>query len=191
MRSFPDSHALLTVPNLITLTRILLTPLFIICLLQGRYAESFWVFVLAGLTDMADGLVARRWGQKSPLGTYLDPLADKLLLSSSFITLSLYYLIPPWLTVVVLSRDLVLILGVVVFRLANFPLLIRPTLAGKLSAALQMATVLFVLLGKFLVLPQAFLGVWFWITAGLTSFSGIHYILRALRDATQSQNRQG
>jgi phosphatidylglycerophosphate synthase len=63
--------------------------------------------------------------------------------------------------------------------------------AGKLSAALQMATVLLVLLGKFWVLPQAFLSVWFWMTAGLTTISGIHYILRALRDATRSQNRPG
>lgn len=187
----PDSQARLTIPNLITLLRILLTPLFIICLIQKRYPQALGVFLLAGITDMADGLVARLWQQRSPLGTYLDPLADKLLLSSSFVTLSIYYLIPPWLTVVVISRDLVLILGVVVFKLANFPLLIRPTLAGKLSAALQMGTVLLVLVGKSWVLPPAFLGVWCWSTAGLTTLSGIHYVLRALRDVAQSQNRGG
>jgi cardiolipin synthase (CMP-forming) len=116
-----DTKGRLTIPNLITLARILLTPLFIIFLIQGRYKQALWVFLLAGLSDMADGLIARAWQQKSPLGALLDPLADKLLMGSSFITLSIYRLIPPWLTVIVLSRDVVLVLGVVLFKLVNFP----------------------------------------------------------------------
>lgn len=175
-----------TIPNFITLGRILLTPLFIICLIQGRKREALVVFVLAGLTDMADGLVARVWRQKSPLGTYLDPLADKLLLSSSFIALCIYRLLPPWLMVVVLSRDLVLVMGVVVFTLANYPLQIRPTWAGKLSAALQMATVLLVLIKAIWTLPKGFLQVWFWLTAAFTTGSGIHYVLRALGEVSRS-----
>lgn len=189
MASNPDASRWLTVPNFITLSRILLTPLFVICLLQGRSREALLVFILASLTDLVDGLVARLWGQKSPLGTYLDPLADKLLLSSGFIVLSIYRLIPPWLTVVVLSRDLVLVLGVLVFTLANFPLLIRPTWAGKLSAGLQMATVLLVLSGGGEVWPPAFMQFWFWLTAGFTTGSGIHYVLRALGEAARYPNQ--
>ena len=81
-----NSKAHLTIPNLITLARILLTPLFIIFLIQERYHWALWIFVLAGVSDLVDGLIARRWRQKSPLGAFLDPLADKLLMGSSFIT---------------------------------------------------------------------------------------------------------
>jgi len=84
------SRASLTLPNLITLVRILLTPLFIIFLIQGSYRKALVIFLLAGLSDLADGLIARHWQQKTPLGTILDPLADKLLLSSSFVTLSIF-----------------------------------------------------------------------------------------------------
>ena len=191
MSSSPSSNAHLTIPNFITLTRILLTPLFIICLIQKRYHLAFWVFVLAGISDVADGLVARLWEQKSPLGLYLDPLADKFLILSSFITLSIYNLIPPWLTVVVVSRDLVLALGVLVFKLANFPLLLKPSLTGKMSTTLQVAAVILVLLAKIWSLSPTLLLAIFWLTGGITAFSGIHYILRALRDMTQSQVREG
>ncbi|MFZ2088296.1 MAG: CDP-diacylglycerol--glycerol-3-phosphate 3-phosphatidyltransferase [Desulfobaccales bacterium] len=191
MLSSLDSQARLTVPNIITLTRILLTPLFIILLIQKRYQQALWVFVLAGLSDMADGLIARRWHQRSPLGTFLDPLADKLLMCSSFVTLSIYDLIPPWLTVIVLSRDLVLVLGVTLFKLVNFPVVVHPSLAGKLSTATQIATVLLVLLSMSWNIPPALLKTLFWLTGGLTAMSGVHYILQALRNGVQSQNRQG
>ena len=131
MASRSDTRASLTIPNLITLARILLTPLFIIFLIQGRYHKALLIFLLAGVSDLADGLVARVWQQKSPLGAYLDPLADKLLLSSSFVTLSISHVVPAWLTVVVLSRDLTIALGVAIFRLADLPLVISPTRLGK------------------------------------------------------------
>jgi cardiolipin synthase (CMP-forming) len=139
MASSLDSRARLTIPNLITLARILLTPLFIILLIQKRYQPAMWIFILAGLSDLADGLIARRWQQKSPLGTFLDPLADKLLMGSSFVTLSISHLIPSWLTVIVLSRDLVLILGVMLLKLTNFPVVVHPSLAGKLSTTTQVS----------------------------------------------------
>ena len=87
MASSPVSQARLTIPNLITLFRIILTPLFIIFLIQGNYRKALVVFVLAGVSDMADGLIARTWQQKSRLGSYLDPLADKLLMAASFVNL--------------------------------------------------------------------------------------------------------
>ena len=133
------SQARLTIPNLITLTRILLTPLFIIFLIEGRYRQALLVFILAGLSDLADGLIARWWQQKSRLGSYLDPLADKLLMSTSFVTLSISRLIPSWLTVMVISRDVILGLGALILRLTDYPLVIKPSLAGKWTTTAAVA----------------------------------------------------
>jgi cardiolipin synthase len=170
-----------TIPNLITLTRILLTPLFIIFLIQGRYSQALIIFVLAGVSDLADGIIARNWQQKSRLGAYLDPLADKLLMSASFVTLSISLLIPSWLTVVVISRDVILGLGSLILKLADYPLVIKPSLAGKWTTTLQLITVGLVLLGKLLPLPYGILVVFFYLTGALTVISGSQYILRGLR----------
>ena len=191
MASSLDSRAHLTIPNVITLARILLTPLFIIFLIQKRYPQALAVFVLAGLSDMADGLIARRWQQKSPLGAFLDPLADKLLMGSSFVTLSIYHFIPSWLTVIVISRDVVLVLGVVLLKLANLPVVVRPSLAGKLSTTTQIATVLLVLMARTWSISPVWPRALFYLTGALTAISGIHYILQALRGITQSQNPSG
>jgi cardiolipin synthase len=192
MASRSTSRASLTIPNLITLARILLTPLFIIFLIQGRYHKALIVFLLAGVSDVADGLIARLWQQKSPLGTYLDPLADKLLMSAAFVTLSISHQVPPWLTVVVISRDVALGLGVAVLRLAEYPLIIQPSLAGKWTTTLQMATVLLVLVGRLWPLPPELLWGFFWLTGGLTAISGIHYIYGGLRMVSLSQgNNRG
>jgi cardiolipin synthase len=184
-----DLRASLTIPNLITLARILLTPLFIIFLIQGRYRQAFIVFLLAGLSDLADGLIARVWQQKSPLGAYLDPLADKLLMSASFVTLSISRTIPPWLTVVVLSRDMIIALGVTIFRLADLPLQISPSRLGKWTTTLQILTILLVLTGKIWPLPRILFPSLFWATGILTVISGVHYVFRGLLGVSQPQGR--
>ncbi|MFW6127489.1 MAG: CDP-diacylglycerol--glycerol-3-phosphate 3-phosphatidyltransferase [Thermodesulfobacteriota bacterium] len=191
MASTVDSKAHLTIPNLITLARILLTPLFIIFLIQKRYHPALWIFILAGLSDLVDGLIARRWRQKTPLGTFLDPLADKLLMGSSFITLSISQIIPPWLTVIVLSRDLVLVFGVMLFKVAHLPVVVQPSLAGKLCTTTQVTTVLLVLVAQTWPLPPTILEALFWLTGGITALSGIHYILQALWGVAHSHHRQG
>ena len=180
MASRSTSRASLTIPNIITLARILLTPLFIIFLIQGRYQKALIIFLLAGLTDLADGLIARHWQQRSLLGMYLDPLADKLLMSASFITLAIAKLIPSWLTVMVISRDLVLVVGVVVLRLADYTLYIRPSILGKLTTLVQLITVLLVLIGKISPVPAVVLTSCFWLTGILTVASGVHYLVRGL-----------
>ena len=183
----PDSPDNLTIPNLITLFRIILTPLFIIFLIQGNYGKALAVFILAGVSDLADGLIARTWQQKSRLGSYLDPLADKILMAASFVTLSIYHLIPSWLTVVVLSRDVALALGVLIFRLADISLLIRPTLAGKWTTTFQLITVGFVLLNKIWAFPPLVLPVFFWVTGILTSVSGLQYFYRGIKQMNMFQ----
>jgi cardiolipin synthase (CMP-forming) len=183
----PDSQANLTIPNLITLFRIILTPLFIIFLIQGNYRKALVVFILAGVSDLADGLIARTWQQKSQLGSYLDPLADKILMAASFVTLSIYHQIPPWLTVVVLSRDVALALGVLIFRLADIPLVIRPTLAGKWTTTFQLVTVGFVLLSKILTIPPLVLLGLFWATGAFTTISGLQYFYSGIRQMNKVQ----
>ncbi|MGO9621746.1 MAG: CDP-diacylglycerol--glycerol-3-phosphate 3-phosphatidyltransferase [Desulfobaccales bacterium] len=193
MVSPPLSQARLTIPNLITLTRILLTPLFIIFLIQGHYRQGLIVFILAGLSDLADGLIARWWQQKSRLGSYLDPLADKLLMSTSFVALSISHLIPSWLTVMVISRDVILGLGALILRLTDYPLVIKPSLAGKWTTTVQLLTVGLVLLAKAKLwhLPPEILTAFFYITAALTAFSGIHYIYGGLKLVSQqAEDRQ-
>ena len=187
MASSPVSQARLTIPNLITLFRIILTPLFIIFLIQGNYRKALVVFVLAGVSDMADGLIARTWQQKSRLGSYLDPLADKLLMAASFVTLSIYHQIPSWLTVVVLSRDVILAVGVVIFRLADIPLVVRPSLAGKWTTTFQLVTVGFVLLNKIWAFPPLVLPVFFYVTGALTTISGLQYFYRGIKQTNMFQ----
>ena len=187
MASSPVSQARLTIPNLITLFRIILTPLFIIFLIQGNYRKALVVFVLAGVSDMADGLIARTWQQKSRLGSYLDPLADKLLMAASFVTLSIYHQIPSWLTVVVLSRDVILAVGVVIFRLADIPLVVRPSLAGKWTTTFQLITVGLVLLNKIWAFHPLVLPVFFYITGALTTISGLQYFYRGIKQTNMFQ----
>jgi cardiolipin synthase len=186
MASRPVSQAKLTIPNVITLIRILLTPIFIIFLIQGYYRRALVVFLLAGLSDLADGLIARVWQQKSRLGSYLDPLADKILMAASFVTLSIYRQIPAWLTVVVLSRDVVLGLGVLIFRLADIPLIVRPSLAGKWTTTLQVTTVGLVLLNKIWPISSLVLVAFFWFTGFLTAISGIQYLYYGIQMMNQA-----
>jgi cardiolipin synthase len=181
MASPPVSQASLTIPNLITLLRILLTPLFIIFLIQGAYHKALFVFLLAGVSDLADGLIARTWSQKSRLGSYLDPLADKVLMASSFVTLSIYREIPSWLTVVVISRDVALGLGVLIFRLADIPLEVRPSLVGKWTTTFQVSTVFLVLVNKIWPFSPLVLQTFFWCTGALTTISGIHYMYNGIK----------
>jgi cardiolipin synthase len=186
MASRPVSQAKLTIPNVITLIRILLTPIFIIFLIQGQYRRALLVFLLAGVSDLADGLIARVWQQRSRLGSYLDPLADKILMAASFVTLSIYQQIPPWLTVVVLSRDVVLGLGVLIFRLADIPLIVRPSLAGKWTTTLQVTTVGLVLLNKIWPISALVLLAFFWFTGILTAISGIQYLYGGIQMMNQA-----
>lgn len=181
MSSRPVSQASFTIPNLITLLRLLLTPLFVIFLIQGNYHKALFVFLLAGLSDLADGLIARTWQQKSQLGSYLDPLADKVLMAASFVTLSIYREIPSWLTVVVISRDLALGLGVLIFRLADIPLVVRPSVAGKWTTTFQVSTVFLVLVDKIWPFSHHVLLAFFYGTGALTTISGIHYLYNGIR----------
>lgn len=182
------TNTTLTIPNVLTMARILLTPLFIIFLIQGTYGRALTIFILAGITDVVDGLIARGWHQKSPLGAYLDPLADKLLISSSFVALSVFHKVPAWLAVVVISRDVVILGGVVALRLFDLKIPIHPSRSSKAATTLQILVVFLVLVREFWHFPSAGLTGCFWLTAFLTIVSGLQYIVRGLHFISTSSS---
>jgi cardiolipin synthase len=174
-----NSH--LTVPNVITAVRILATPLLVIFLLQNSYGRALLVFLVAGLSDMVDGYIARNFQQKSPLGAVLDPLADKLLMSASYITLGYFAKIPPWLAVFVISRDVVIVGGIIILKLYAVQVRIEPARISKWAMAAQILTVFLALWGQVSPSPGWFFLLSCWLTAILTIASGLVYLLRGLR----------
>jgi len=166
----------MTIPNLITSLRIILAPIFIIYLLNERFVPAIVVFVVAGLSDGADGLVARLFNQKSTLGSYLDPLADKILLVAAFVVLSFRGFIPSWLTVVVISRDVLILLGVSVLFLNGLTITIRPSLISKATTCLQLTTVFVVLSSNYFHFSSGFHRLVYWLTGLFTISSGLHYM---------------
>ena len=173
----------MNIPNLITLFRIILTPILIICLIQGFFLKALVVFIIAGFTDALDGFLARVLHQKSTLGSYLDPLADKALIASSFVTLSIMAVIPGWLTVIVISRDLVILIGICILSLISIHFEVKPLMVSKVTTTFQFLTVFAAMLS--LASPLRFdnelVHVIFWITAVLTVASGLTYITRGIR----------
>lgn len=171
----------MTIPNLLTISRVLLTPLLVIFLLEDRLSEALVVFIVAGITDGLDGLIARLYKQKTRLGAFLDPLADKLLLATTYVILAVQSLVPSWLTVIVLSRDVLIILGVFVLFMQDLPFEIRPSLASKLTTCAQIFTAI-VAMATALASPHPLLkNFLFHLTAALTIISWGQYMVRGIR----------
>jgi cardiolipin synthase len=164
------------IPNLITIIRILLTPFFVILLLKDLFGLALMIFTIAGLSDALDGFIARYFNQRTTLGAYLDPIADKILLSSAFIGLAVLNIIPEWLTVIVMSREVLIITGIAVFTITEKKYKVRPSIVSKFTTAAQISTV-FVSLLQVNMTGLTTLGeVLYWLTAGLTVISGFHYL---------------
>ena len=186
----------LTLPNVLTIFRMVLIPLFVTLILSGHQTWGLVVFILAGLTDLLDGLVARRYKQSSRLGAFLDPTADKLLLTACFIVLSIpdhpksipdfeiANHIPIYLTIVTISRDVFIVMIALLIHLTSGVASFPPSSLGKLTTATQIVTVAVVLLLNALDRPMPILVAGLgWITMALTVASGLHYIYRASRRA--------
>ncbi len=139
-------------PNVISLVRIALVPPFIMALLDGRYLTALLLFGVAGLSDALDGYLAKRHGWKSRLGSILDPLADKILLVSAYVTLAWLDLLPGWLVAVILGRDLMIIGGALVYHYTVRRFDLAPTWISKVNTVLQISLVLAVML-KLSILP--------------------------------------
>lgn len=183
-----------TIPNALTIARILLTPFFVVLFLDGNYIGALSMFFLAGLSDALDGLLARLLDQRSALGAILDPLADKILLVTSFICLAHAGWIPLWLAVLVVSRDVIILGGIALLTFwgRDMRQSIQPSLISKLTTATQMALVLMGFLVGMEVWGGAgvtLLGALIWIAAALTVVSGGHYVAKGLAMFTGGQDQ--
>jgi cardiolipin synthase (CMP-forming) len=167
-------------PNLLTLLRLIFIPFIIIAVQQQRYLVALGIFVVAGITDGLDGLLARAFNQKTTLGQYLDPIADKLLLSTMFLVLSLFHLIRWPITVLVFSRDILILIVCTLLYATGAMKVFRPSWLGKANTVAQIVTVPFALLSE--VSPARWVHAgkhWgIYATVALTIFSGVHYVVR-------------
>jgi cardiolipin synthase len=174
----------MNIPNFLSLLRIILVPVIVIFLIQESYAKVLIVFVIAGLTDALDGAVARLLNKQTKLGSFLDPLADKILLSTSFISLAIFGLIPSWLAVIVISRDFMILLGIVILSMMSVTYEIKPVFVSKVTTTLQIATVFFALLLKtytFDIISYNWIVILSWLTASFTIISGLIYIIKGIK----------
>jgi cardiolipin synthase len=177
---------ILTPANQVTLLRMLLIPAFVILVVYGYLGSALVVFATAGFTDALDGLIARRSGQYSSLGAWLDPMADKLLLVTAFVVLTLPGLnltnrLPLWLTICIISRDVVIVLTVAVVNLAIGRRTFRPSIYGKIATATYIATAVLAMLFNYLGHHSRLVDAAVWMSLAITLVSAFHYIWHARR----------
>lgn len=176
----------LTPANQLTLLRMFLIPAFVILVVYGYLGWALIVFGVAGLTDGLDGLIARRSGQKTALGAWLDPMADKLLLVSTFVVLTVPGLglenrLPLWLTVLVISRDVVIVVTVAVINLAMGPRTFKPTIYGKTATAIYILTAVVAMLFNYLGYHSRVFDLFVYASLVITLVSGLHYVWHTAR----------
>ena len=184
-----------TLPNLVTFVRILLLPVFLWRIWEDDFRSALIIFFIAGISDGVDGLLARRLNQFSQFGEKLDPIADKLMLVTSFIVLAIpgrgYEPIPLWLTATVLARDvLILLVALIVMTVSRFNRF-RPSIYGKISTVIQIGMILvFVLVQTFKLEIGGLLLFCYLVTASMTVFSGLHYIVHVKRLMAEHRREQ-
>ncbi|MFN8005605.1 MAG: CDP-alcohol phosphatidyltransferase family protein [Terriglobia bacterium] len=168
-------------------------PIFVILLVYDYLGWAFAIYILAGVTDGLDGLMARMLQQKTSLGAYLDPIADKLLLTTSFVTLSIKGLafpnvIPLWLTIIVISRDVILVASVLIIVISTGHRSFPPSLYGKSTTCLQIITILAVLYFNYQRTTWGGMKWLFLVTAAITVLSGLDYIYRGKKKLVSDVN---
>lgn len=177
------SEPILGFPNQLTILRMICAPVFVALTLDGHLQAAVVVFILGGVTDAFDGLIARYYKQRTALGAVLDPLADKMLLGSAFVALSFADAvpvhIPKWLTVMVLSRDLIIVVSALAIAFVSNRKGFSPSRMGKASTAAQMICVALAFAANLTTVPKSFLGLVFVTTGVLTVGSGLDYLYRA------------
>jgi cardiolipin synthase len=176
---------ILTPANQLTLLRLALVPVFALCMFYDRPGWALLAFAAAALTDLLDGLVARWFRQQTTLGAWLDPMADKLLLLTMFVMLTIPFgqanRLPIWLTVIVISRDVGIILTVAIVNLAVGPRTFRPSIFGKAATAIYLLTGVATLLFNYLRQPSPVVTVLVFASLAITLISGIDYLRRSAR----------
>lgn len=175
-----------TVANQLTLLRMLLIPAFVILVVYGKPGWALVTFVVAGITDGLDGLIARRAGQKTSLGAWLDPMADKLLLVTTFVVLTvpgtdLVNRFPFWLTILVITRDVVIVTTVAIVTAVMGVRTFRPSVYGKAATGVYLVTCVVLMWFNYLGRRSILVDVGIWASLGITLVSGLHYIAHAAR----------
>ena len=171
----------INLPNSLTVLRILLVPVFVGLFLYGHYDAALITLLIAALTDVLDGMIARLTDQRTRLGEYLDPLADKLLLMSAIITLSVLDFIPIWAVIVVVSRDAILLVGTVIANLSETNINISPTAMGKGTTFAQVCYVIAIMLQVTGQVSGSLVEPFLWVMVILTVGSGVHYLWRGIQ----------
>lgn len=190
-----DEARLINIANALTAFRVMLVPLFAHFLITGRVRRSLIVFAICGITDALDGLLARLLKQRTVVGFYLDPIADKLLMATSFIVLAYVKIMPVWLAVLVISRDLFILIGSIIILLLHGSGKIRATGAGKMNTFVQIVTVIYFLairafpwIGQMMppgaekTAAAAVVG----LCAATTAISGLHYLYIGMRNISDA-----
>jgi cardiolipin synthase len=181
----------LSIPNLITLGRILLVPIVIWAISAGEMSAAFSLFLLAGISDAVDGFLAKRFGMRTELGAYLDPLADKAMLVSIFIALAAIEAVPRWLVILVVSRDIMIVGAVILAWLVHRPIPLKPLLVSKLNTVAQIALVCLILAA--LAFDWEVAGAIFALTALvaiLTLLSIVFYVVEWVRHMNAAEARR-
>jgi len=144
-------------PNVISLGRLLSVPVAVYLIMHAFYGAAFWLFVVAGLSDAVDGFIAKRWAMSSVLGAYLDPIADKALLVAVSVALGAAGHLPSWLVILIVTRDIIIVGGVVLLHITTQPVRMRPLMVSKINTTAQIMLVAMVLaeLGSILTLGPA------------------------------------
>jgi cardiolipin synthase len=170
------------VPNALTTLRIVLIPVFVSSLIYKRYDYALIIFIAAAVTDFLDGLIARMKNQQTEFGRFLDPLADKFLIVTSYLLFAVYGFIPKWLTITVISKDVIIVTGWLVLYLITHRSKVEPSMLGKIASAAQLLLLAYILL--FINIGAERLpdpGPFFFVIAILTVLAGLDYIYRGLR----------
>ena len=192
------SSRVVTIPNILTILRMALVPVFVSLLFYERFLTALAVFVLAGITDGLDGLLARRFNQKSQLGTILDPIADKLLLVTSYVVLSLpqispqpiprHFPIPFWVTAAVISRDVFIIVGASAINIVTGFKNFRPSLLGKINTTVQIVSIVLILIAASVPQLSGYLPTVYTTVFAFAVISGIHYVFFAAKLLNEDRN---
>lgn len=173
-------------PNIITGMRLALTPYLVWLLLHNAYADALLVFVVMGVSDALDGFLAKHFNWQSLLGAYLDPLADKTMLVSAYVALTLQGLIPAWLAALVVARDVVILCGAIAYHWVTRRLEMKPTVVSKANTLFQIVLVLAVISNQLSPLPDGLLPLLTWATLCTTLASGAGYVWEGSRRARRA-----
>ena len=179
----------MNLPNFISLGRLFLTPLLIWLIMIGKLNTAFWVFLIAGMSDILDGLLARLLKDQTTIGRFLDPLADKVLLVALFLTLGVKGLIPAWLVILVVFRDVMILGGTLLLFVFDKQMTVKPIFISKINAFVQIFLVTSVLWQTAFEFVYPVINNLFLLTAATTVVSGVAYVIRWIRELNETEHK--